>query len=399
MKHPLVPPQGRRNPPLAPICLPPFAAEGFLVSVDQFFARALTANTFSGASLLVAKPDLILFHQTWGHTQHGGSAVDGHTLFDLASLTKPLVTAPLCMRAVSEGKLALDDPLRWFFPSSLLTATTKTITIRQLLNHSSGLPAYEPFYLKLILEESARRKDTLLSRILRSPLRSKPGTASCYSDLGFMLLAIVLEGLYNAPLDRLASQLLPQEADGLLRYCRLKVATDPTRSPERTPAPAGTVAATESCPWRKRLLVGEVHDENAYCLGGVAGHAGLFGTAHGIFRLFAFLWKVYRGRPGTAPWSTEVVRQFWAHPSAVPNSTWMLGFDTPSTHHSSAGKHFSPRSPGHLGFTGTSFWFDLDREILIILLTNRVYPTRENERLKDFRPLVHNLAMEQYHAL
>jgi CubicO group peptidase (beta-lactamase class C family) len=141
-----------------------------------------------------------------------------------------------------------------------------------------------------------------------------------------------------------------------------------------------------------------VHDENAYCLGGVAGHAGLFGTAHGVFDLLAFLWKVYRGGICDGFWRAEVVREFWTRQSAAPDATWMLGYDTPGLQNSSAGNYFSPRTPGHLGFTGTSFWFDLDREILVILLTNRVYPTRENERLKRFRPTIHNLVMETYHG-
>ena len=398
MKDRLHPPPCRDNSPAAAVRLPPFAGEAFPASVDQLFARALTTRTFSGASLLVARPDLILFHKTWGHTLHRGVAVDSRTVFDLASLTKPLVTAPLCMRAVAEGKFALDDPLLSFFPSGLMPTATKTITIRQLLNHSSGLPAYEPFYRELILLEAARRKETLLARILQSPLQSRPGTASCYSDLGFMLLAMVLEQVYDAPLDRLTTHFLPQAFDGAPGFCRLNVPTDATICPERLTAVAGIFAATENCPWRKRLLVGEVHDENAYCLGGVAGHAGLFGTAHGIFRLLAFLWKAYRGSPEHPPWTTEVVREFWTRSAAVADSSWMLGFDTPSARNSSAGRYFSALSTGHLGFTGTSFWFDLNREILIILLTNRVHPTRENERLKDFRPLVHDLVMETYHA-
>ncbi len=263
-----------------------------------------------------------------------------------------------------------------------------------MLSHSSGLPAYEPFFRELIFLEPPERRQALLAKVLATPLQSRPGTASCYSDLGFMLLTGVLEGVYGAPLDRLAEEFLLPGFEGTLRYCPLNVPTDPTVRPRRPAVVAATFAATEYCPWRKRLLVGEVHDENAYCLGGVAGHAGLFGTAHGVFRLLALLWQAYRGSPGHRSRTTEVMREFWAKPSAVPDSTWMLGFDTPSPQHSSAGKYFSALSAGHLGFTGTSFWFDLEREILIILLTNRVHPTRENDRLKSFRPLLHNLVME-----
>jgi serine-type D-Ala-D-Ala carboxypeptidase len=398
MRDRVLPLKGGGNPQPGTICLPPLAAENFLFAVDQLFARALATRTFSGASLLVARPDLVVFHQTWGETRDGGSAIDRHTLFDLASLTKPLITAPLCMRALAERRLRLDDSLRSYFPSGLVTPATRAITIRQLLSHSSGLPAYEPFYLELISLEASRRQETLLEKLLRSPLLSQPGTASCYSDLGFMLLGMILEGVYEAPLDRLAAISLLQEVDGALRFSPLNVTTDPTARPHLLTAIPGTFAATEYCPWRKRLLVGEVHDENAYSLGGLARHAGLFGTAHGIFRLLSRLWNTHRGSTKDPSWPTEVVREFWTRHSPVPDSTWMLGFDTPSPSNSSAGSHFSPRSAGHLGFTGTSFWLDLDQEILIILLTNRVYPTRENERMKTFRPLVHNLVMETCHA-
>ncbi len=409
MKSCSIPLQWEKNPLNTTSCLSPFDSERFLTSVDQLFTWALTEQTFSGASLLVAKPDSIRFHKTWGHTHLGGCAIESQTLFDLASLTKPLIIAPLCMRAVSERRFALDDTLCAFFPSNLLTPEKKAVTIRQLLNHSSGLPAYQPFYRELILLEPSRRRNFLLERILNRRLLSAPGTTSCYSDLGFILLALILEKVYDGPLDDLASKFLlgplglefkPPSSNcrnAALGFCRLRVLSDPTVPPERLTTVERTFAATEECPWRNRLLAGEVHDENAYCLDGVAGHAGLFGTAHGVLRLLLFLWDVYRGNNRSPHWKRDVVQEFWSRQSTAPDSTWMLGFDTPSPRNSSAGDFFSPRSPGHLGFTGTSFWFDLDREILVILLTNRVYPTRENERLKRFRPLLHNLVMETYH--
>jgi serine-type D-Ala-D-Ala carboxypeptidase len=430
-------------------CLPPFTSERFLTALNQLFDRGLRHRTFSGASLLVAKPDQIRFHETWGYDRLRGKSIDGHTLFDLASLTKALITAPLCMYAIAQGKLALDATLDKFHPAGLLGTKKKAITIRHLLCHSSGMPAYEPFYRKLIAVDASRRQDALLMQVLHMPLRSPPGTASCYSDLGFMLLTATLETIYGKPFDHLASQFLleplqldlsrpgtdsrtsakphispsipssllpapcsslpdprPQPSQALrkkspsaaLGFCRLSVPTNPTLPARRLLPLRRVFAATEYCPWRRRLLIGEVHDENAYCLGGVAGHAGLFGTAHGVYRLLVFLWNVHRGSIGHPCWKADVVREFWTKQAAVSASTWMLGFDTPAAQGSSAGNYFSPHSPGHLGFTGTSFWFDLDQEILIILLTNRVYPTRENERLKSFRPLVHNLVMEAYHG-
>jgi serine-type D-Ala-D-Ala carboxypeptidase len=405
------------------VCQPPFASEPFVLTVDRMFARALAEKTFSGASLLVATPDSILFHKTWGRTRRRGRHIDSHTLFDLASLTKPLITAPLYMRAVSEGKFALDTTLLRYFPEALLGTDKKTISFRQLLNHSSGLPAYRPFYRELIAKEPARREDVLFRRILRTSLDAKPGTVACYSDLGFLLLPHFLERIYDKPFGKLATEFLLEPLNlnlmnpkprrqlaldfqdvqegsplALLGFRSLRVSLDPTLVPGKVVATGRIFAATEYCPWRNRLLIGEVHDENAYCLGGVAAHAGLFGTAHGVYRLLTFLWEVYAGRVTNPFFSAETVREFWREQSLVTGSTWRLGFDSPSPQNSSAGKYFSPRSIGHLGFTGTSFWFDLDQEILIILLTNRVYPTRENERLRNFRPLLHNLVMETYHG-
>ena len=141
-----------------------------------------------------------------------------------------------------------------------------------------------------------------------------------------------------------------------------------------------------------------MHDENAYCLGGVAGHAGLFGTARGICDLLRALWNIHNGGDASVALAPSVVRAFWMRQNLVPESSWALGFDTPSAAGSSAGTRFSSRSIGHLGFTGTSFWMDLEREILVILLTNRVHPTRTNDRIKLFRPVFHDVVMDCLYA-
>ncbi len=365
----------------------------------ELFQSALDQKVFSGASLAVARSDRIVLTHCWGVTHDGGASLDEHTHFDLASLTKPLVTASLCIWAVSSGRLDLDSRLDRFFPQTSLRAPMREVSIRHLLNHSSGLPPYWPFYIDLIGIPQTERRETLLALILDSPLIGKPGVASCYSDLGFMLLGILLENLLGAPLDSLAAQLLSSSIfDRQLHYCRMDVESDPScpaKTPPKTPA---AFAATELCPWRKRLLVGEVHDENAYCLGGVAGHAGLFGSASGVVQWLTFLSGVYKGEDSGSSWSSAVVREFWDRPQASPTGTWVLGFDTPSPSESSAGELISPHSVGHLGFTGTSFWLDLEKDLLIVLLTNRVHPSRRNDKIKQFRPLLHDLVMRGIHG-
>lgn len=363
--------------------------------LENVFSRAMEERTFSGASLLVATPESIVVEMLFGLGRTGGRPVRESTRFDLASLTKPLATAAISILAVSRGMFTLDDSIAHFLPVHPIPREKRSITVRHLLSHCSGLPAYEPWYRKLIRIPPNRRSAALLSMILETPLLSAPGRISCYSDLGFLLLGILLETAFAAPLDELAAKFLflPHGIEEL-SFFRLKTTCDPATRPENSAAGALEFAATERCLWRKRLLEGEVHDENAYCLEGVAGHAGLFGTARGVFSLISILWRAHRGGAESEPSLREVLAQFWTRQGLLKESTWALGFDTPSAVGSSSGRHFSTRSIGHLGFTGTSFWLDLEREILIILLTNRVHPTREHERMKVFRPTIHDLVME-----
>jgi CubicO group peptidase (beta-lactamase class C family) len=317
--------------------------------------------------------------------------------FDLASLTKPLVTTALCMRAVCEGRVGLENCLERFFPSSFLPASKRAVTLGHLLNHCSGLPPYRPFFKGLVRFPAPERRGRLLEAILKTPLLATPGKECHYSDLGFILLGMILEDVFGDRLDRLAVRHLHWKGAEGLSFRPLKTSTDPEAAPEAPWDDDAPYVATECCPWRKRLLEGEVHDENAYCLEGVAGHAGLFGTAQAVYRWLRFLWNVARGDSSSPGWLPGIVNRFWEKPGWVPGSTWALGFDTPSPGRSSAGSGFSSRSVGHLGFTGTSFWLDLEQEIVVILLTNRVHPSRENDRLTGFRPLFHDTVMKALH--
>jgi CubicO group peptidase (beta-lactamase class C family) len=152
------------------------------------------------------------------------------------------------------------------------------------------------------------------------------------------------------------------------------------------------IAPTEHCPWRRRILCGEVHDDNAYAMGGIAGHAGLFANAADVNALVGHLRACWRGEEEFVP--QELVRLFWTRDQTVEDSTWALGWDTPSVTGSSAGSRIGPVAIGHLGFTGTSLWVDLARDAHVIFLTNRVHPHRDNERIRDVRPRVHDAVME-----
>lgn len=365
---------------------------------DRLFREAIEEKAFSGAELLIGTPDRILLRQEWGLTRRDGQPIHRKTRFDLASLTKPLVTSTLCAWAVDRRIFEPDDSISAFFPQRWMPHAKKAITVRQLLNHCSGLAPYYPYYRALIAVPSPDRRSKLLHWILQSPLVAPPETESHYSDLGFVLLGMILEIATENRLDRLAHGTLfaPSGIDEL-EFEYLTASQDPTSPPEMPCRDLSYFAATEDCPWRKRVLQGEVHDENAYCLNGTAGHAGLFGTASGVYSLLSYLWEIYLGKTCDERFSSASLKTFWSRGNLVPQSTWALGFDTPNEHQSSAGRYFSPVSVGHLGFTGTSFWMDLEQRVMVVLLTNRVHPSRENDKIRPFRPLVHNLAMEAFH--
>ncbi len=362
--------------------------------LDEAFQDALAVRVFSGAAVLVSAGQGPAFTKNYGHCSWGGRPVSDSTRFDLASLTKPLATVPLVMACVSRGTLAPDDPLERFFPDA--PEDKRGITIRQLLGHCSGLAPYRQFFFELAGIDPGKRKAALVSMIMKEPLDFAPGSAAAYSDLGYMLLGFILEKILGSGLDRLAREMVfsPLGIDEL-HFCPLGTGGGPEALPEKDPGLENLeYAATELCPWRKRVLSGEVSDENAWSLGGVAGHAGLFGTLRSVFAVIDHLRPVYGGKAKSRLVSRDVVRLFWMRGESPAGSTWALGFDTPGLAESSSGRYFSQNSVGHLGFTGTSFWLDLERDVLVVLLSNRVHPSRENDAHRAFRPLMHDIVME-----
>ena len=228
----------------------------------------------------------------------------------------------------------------------------------------------------------------MLADIAQEALVYDTGTRSLYSDLGFMLLGLAIERQSGESLDRFCAEHIYRPlASGPIGYL-------PHGLSAREVATFGTspsMAPTEVDGWRGRLLCGQVHDENAYAMGGVAGHAGLFGTGRAVLSVSRAWLEGYHGTCGLL--EPELVRRFVTRQS-VPNSSWALGWDTPSAP-SSSGTKFSPASFGHLGYTGTSLWIDPTRDLEVVLLSNRVHPTRRNERIREFRPRIHDLVCEQ----
>lgn len=355
--------------------------------IYELLISGLKEKAYPGAVLLVAQSENIVFFHNVGNraVKLKPLPMEKETIFDLASLTKPLATTLAIMKLVDEGLLDLDKPISYLIQPFPWKDKTD-ITPRLLLNHSAGLPDWKPFYLDLIKYPLEERKSVLQQSIMEEPLYHEPKTVSLYSDLGFILLEWIIEITAGQDLSSFLNVTFYRPL-GLETLYLDQITADPIYEKNR-------FVATEYCPWRKEIIQGHVHDENAYALGGYSGHSGLFGTALDVFTLTTALVKIYHGTRSDLL-STETVRTFFSRQGIVPGSTYALGWDTPAEKNSSAGSYFSPISVGHTGFTGTSVWIDLEKNIAVIFLTNRIHPSRSNEKIKDFRPKLHNLIMQE----
>ncbi|MCU0597229.1 MAG: serine hydrolase [Desulfobacterota bacterium] len=373
--------------------------------IEKVFKRGLDDGVFPGAVALVAQAGKIVFFEHVGHRSlmPERSPMKSDTIFDLASLTKVFATVPTIMKLVTEGRIDLDDPLSKLIPSAAL-GDKKDLTLRLLLAHSAGLVDWKPFYEKLREHALEKRKSLLREWIIEEPFAYEPGKGSLYSDLGFMLLEWVIEEQTGETLLEFVKgnfygtlglrRTLFGGGEGRGQDAGLAGDDKPILTNTGRDFPREEFAATEDCPWRKRVLQGEVHDDNAWTLGGHSGHAGLFSTAEEIFVMANMLREHYQGKREDF-FKPKTVREFIKRQEIVKGSDWAIGWDTRAFEGSSAGKYFSRDSVGHTGFTGTSIWMDLERDVIAILLSNRVHPKRDNDKIKQFRPLFHDAVMEE----
>lgn len=372
-------------------------------SAFSVLQEAITQRAFPAASIAVtvngelrgrkACGTLVYETDSAGASLLASSARSGNldslssaTIFDLASLTKPIATTTMAAILYERGQLELDAPVIGILPEfrSATDPRRDEVTIHMLLSHSSGLPAYEKLFLK------ARSRDELLHAALTTPLTADPGTRAEYSDIGFILLGLTLERLSGEPLNVFCQR----EIFGRLAMSNttfnppegIRPSIPPTAD-ERVEATTGKDIPLRST-FRNRIIQGEVQDENASVLGGVAGHAGLFSTAHDI-AIFAST-MLQGGTPILRP---ETVALFTRRESAPAGTSRALGWDTPSKP-SQSGKYFGPNSYGHLGYTGTSLWIDPHRQLSITLLTNRTWPDCSNQAIKQVRPQFHDAVVE-----
>jgi CubicO group peptidase (beta-lactamase class C family) len=327
-----------------------------LASAARFLDSAIALGAAPGAVIAVSSHGHRWYYGAGRLGQRDATRPDSLTLYDMASVTKVVVMTTLAIGAVREGKLDLDAPIQRYVPA-FAGPHKDSVTVRHLLTHSSGLPGWRALYL----QSDSRAGAMALADT--TPLDTLPGVRMVYSDLGIIVMTQALEGIYGKRLDDLFGE---------------RVAT-PFGMPSSGYLPKGPtdgrIAPTElDTAWRKRMLVGEVHDENSYRLDGVSGHAGLFSDAVDLLQfgeIFLRTWK-----------ADSVTMEFARRQEVVPGSSRALGWDTPSPN-GTAGHLLSITSVGHTGFTGPSIWMDPTRELVVVVLANRVHPTRANSKWGD----------------
>jgi len=360
-------------------CPTPFLEFG--MKIDELLDYAVKIQISSGIAAAWGSLDDLTqgkFQSVFAGTEshYSEEKITANTIFDLASLTKILATTSLFMRLHERGLVDLDAK----YPG-------KPFTFHQLLTHSSGLPAWKPFYEEMIAKFGGadelskltigERKNYLYELVNAVPLENQPGEKIVYSDLGFLLLSEFVENLENG---KYFCDWVKEEVWSRIKGCGLQYRPLSTRDSKTG------IAATEFCPWRG-MLQGEVHDDNCWSMGGVAGHAGVFGSLNDVV---AWTRALTQGKIV----SFATLEKFSKITSDSTGARRAIGFDVPALDGSgSTANVFSPNGTiGHLGFTGTSVWIDLDAGRFAILLTNRVHPSRDDNRIRSLRPMFHRVA-------
>jgi CubicO group peptidase (beta-lactamase class C family) len=367
-----------------------FLVRNFVAQDDRFrdafsaLEKAIAARAFPACSLAVTLRGELVAHKPLGRFTYdlASPEVSIASIFDLASLTKVLATTAMAMILYERGLLDLEAPVAAIVPEFVVALDDVTldendvrrrrdVTLRMLLAHSSGLPAYEKLFLR------AKTREALLRAAFATPLADAPGVRAVYSDIGFIILGVALARLADESLDAFCQR----EVFGPLGM------THTTFNPAHALKDSIPPTADDRT-FRHRIIQGEVQDENASVLGGIAGHAGLFSSAEDL-AIFAHA-MLNGGHPILR---SSTVELFSRREPAPEGTSRALGWETPSTP-SQSGKHFSSRSFGHLGYTGTSLWIDPDRQLSITLLTNRTWPDCQNVAIKQVRPAFHDAIIE-----
>lgn len=357
--------------------------------IENLVNSGIAGKYFPGAQLLIGTKDKIIFEKNFGRYTYDPDAqeVTNESIFDLASVTKVIATTSAIMQLYDNNRLNINDPVSLYIPE-FATQEKGEIRIVNLLLHNSGLKAWIPFY------KTCATREQVLNMIYENPLDYKVGTKFVYSDLNAVLLGLIVEKITDMPLDQ---------------YCKMNIfepmGMDNTDFTPDDRMKKMCLPTENDTYWRNRLLQGEVHDETAAMLGGVSGNAGLFSTAEDLYKFTNIMLsrsKYYnahsRGLKEETLATPDVIGLFtkkWETP--MYNNLRALGWDTkpePTSYRAPCGEKFSDNSFGHTGYTGTSVWADADKNLIVIFLTNRVYPSRESNGIREIRPEIHNLAVD-----
>ena len=342
-----------------------------LANIDSVIIHAIEDSAFPGAVVLVSKDGEVIYEKGFGYFTYdeSSSKVSTTTIYDIASLTKVIATTTAAMICIDRNLFKPDDPV-YKHISEFSENGKETVTIKNLLLHNSGLPAWKKFYNKNL------DADSIIKNIYQTKPEYPVGTKTVYSDLGIIVLGKLIETVTEKKLNRFCNDEI---------FIPLKMNNTYFNPPDSVKYKIPPTEIDKH--WRKKLVQGEVHDETSSLLGGVAGHAGLFSTANDLSKLIQML--LDKGKYNVEYFiKPETVKLFTKRHS--PKSTRALGWDTKSATRSSAGNKFSKTSFGHTGFTGTSIWIDPVRNLFVVFLTNRVYPSRENKKIIVIRPKLHN---------
>lgn len=339
--------------------------------IDQIMQSAVKDSVFPGAALLFGKGQEVIYNKAFGNFTYdkNSTKVSTNSIFDLASVSKVVGTTSAAMILAGNNNLNLDDKVIKYLPEFNNNAKDK-ITIRNLLLHNSGLPAFKKYY------DIYSTADEVINDIMNLSLDNPPGEKYIYSDLGMIVLQKVIEKITSKTLDVFLSENL---------FILLDMKSTMYNPPQEL---KNKCVPTELDNFlRMRLLQGEVHDERAFMLNGVAGHAGLFSTAEDLSKFVMMLLNngIYREHKII---DSRIIDEWTSKQSN--QSDRGLGWDTKSPENSSSGNYFSLNSFGHTGYTGTSIWVDKETKLFVILLSNRVHPTRNNTKIIEFRPIIHD---------
>lgn len=321
-----------------------------------------------GFRLIAARKGQLIANVGWGKTWQ---------YYDLASLTKIIFTASQFMVLESQGQLRAEEKASRYLPWY-----TSPATIGELLAHVGGNDWWQPFYKELLPLPSLYEKKQKLREMIRD-LHPKKQLKAVYSDIDFFVLGFLMEQLKETAFENIWTHF----RETCLPNNRMHFNRSNTPLYTRS-----SYAPTEKCEWRKKTLQGEVHDENTWALSGVSSHAGLFGRPEDVLQWGLWLRQAFH--KNTPVTQERVVKKYLRRAIPERRGDWALGFMVPTAGASSCGAYFDPKSVGHTGFTGTSFWWDPRKDVMVILLSNRTYPTRKNELFRKERPKIHNMVME-----